>query len=242
MLRHDSSRSADRNRVLIQGTAAAVNAPDGAGASFRAADNAALRDAAKSEAIKLDLYHLVWIFAVCSVLGLVGETVVSYFVDGRWENRAGFLWGPFSPIYGVGGVLMTLALARLSDARGGVLFGVAAVVGAAFEWFAGWFWENAFGIVAWDYSSQPFNLGGHTCLGIAGSCRCGVGEAGVAGDAARGRYGPQCMACAASLGIAGVFPGGYGCDVRGVRLLDEPLGRRRARRRRAAPLRCALRR
>ena len=111
MLRHDSSRSADRNRVLMQGTAAAVNAPDGAGASFRAADNAALRDAAKSEAIKLDLYHLVWIFAVCSVLGLVGETVVSYFVDGRWENRAGFLWGPFSPIYGVGGVVMTLALA-----------------------------------------------------------------------------------------------------------------------------------
>ena len=37
-----------------------------------------LCDAAKSEAIKLDLYHLVD-FAVCSVLGLVGETVVSYF-------------------------------------------------------------------------------------------------------------------------------------------------------------------
>ena len=85
MLRHDSLRSADRNRVLIQGTAAAVNAPDGAGASFRAADNAALRDAAKSEAIKLDLYHLVWIFAVCSVLGLVGETVsaISLMADGR---------------------------------------------------------------------------------------------------------------------------------------------------------------
>ena len=55
-----------------------------------------------------------------------------------------------------------------------------------------------------------------------------MGEAGVAGDAARSRYGPQCMACAASLGIAGVFPGGYGCDVRGIRLLDEPFGRRRA--------------
>ena len=131
MLRDDSSRSADRNRVLMQGTAAAVNAPDGAGASFMAAGNAALRDAAKSEEIKLDLYHLVWIFAVCSVLGLVGETVVSYFVDGRWENRAGFLWGPFSPIYGVGGVVMTLALARLSDARGGVLFAGAVAIAAA---------------------------------------------------------------------------------------------------------------
>ena len=167
MFRLDSSRPADRDPVLMQGTAAAVNAPDGARASFRAADDAAPRSAAKSEAVKLDLYHLTWIFTVCCVLGLIGETAVSYFVDGRWEDRAGFLWGPFSPIYGVGGVLMTLALARLSEARGGVLFGVAAVVGAAFEWFAGWFWENAFGIVAWDYSSQPFNLGGHTCLGIA---------------------------------------------------------------------------
>lgn len=128
---------------------------------------ASAREATASEAIKLDLYHLVWIFTVCCVVGLIGETVVSYFIDGRWEDRAGFLWGPFSPIYGVGGVLMTVTLSRLSEARGGVLFGVAALVGAGFEWFAGWFWENAFGIVAWDYSSQPFNLGGHTCLGMA---------------------------------------------------------------------------
>ena len=125
---------------------------------------ASVREATAPEAIKLDLYHLVWIFTVCCVVGLIGETVVSYFVDGRWEDRAGFLWGPFSPIYGVGGVLMTVTLSRLSEARGGVLFGVAALVGAGFE---GWFWENAFGIVAWDYSSQPFNLGGHTCLGMA---------------------------------------------------------------------------
>ena len=77
MFRLDSSRSADCDRVLTQGTAAAVNAPDSVGASLKAADDAALCDAAKSEAIKLDLYHLVWIFAVCSVLGLIGETVVS---------------------------------------------------------------------------------------------------------------------------------------------------------------------
>lgn len=128
---------------------------------------ASVREATAPEAIKLDLYHLVWIFTVCCVVGLIVETVVSYFVDGRWEDRAGFLWGPFSPIYGVGGVLMTVTLSRLSEARGGVLFGAAALVGAGFEWFAGWFWENAFGIVAWDYSSQPFNLGGHTCLGMA---------------------------------------------------------------------------
>lgn len=117
--------------------------------------------------VRLGFYQFVWIFAVCSVLGLVAETVVSYPIDGVWKDRAGFLWGPFSPIYGVGGVLMTLALHRMAGFRTGVVFGVAALVGAAFEFVAGWFWESAFGIVAWDYSSQPFNVGGHTCLGIA---------------------------------------------------------------------------
>ena len=166
MFRMGSSSVIDDARVS-GGVAGGASCAGGRNASdWEDAASAAHADA-QVPIVELDLYHLVWIFTVCSVLGLIGETVVSYFVDGRWEDRAGFLWGPFSPIYGVGGVLMTLALGRLADARAGVLFGVAALTGAAFEWFAGWFWENAFGIVAWDYSSQPFNLGGHTCLGIA---------------------------------------------------------------------------
>lgn len=193
MLRYGSSRSADRDRVLMQGTAAAVNIPDGAGASLRAAEDAALCDAAKSEAIKLDLYHLVWIFAVCSVLGLIGETVVSYFVDGRWESRAGFLWGPFSPIYGVGGVLMTLALSSLVGCArrravrcGGCRRGCVRVVRRMVlgervrHCGLGLFFATV-------QSGRAYVFGYRACVG---SCRRGVGEAGVAGDAARSRYGP----------------------------------------------------
>lgn len=109
----------------------------------------------------------MWIFTLCSFVGLVAETIVSYPIDGMWKDRAGMVWGPFSPIYGVGGVLMTISLRRVASMRLGVLFGTAALVGAGFEYVAGWFWQAAFGIVAWDYSDQPFNLGGHTCLGIA---------------------------------------------------------------------------
>ena len=120
-----------------------------------------------SSPVRFGFYHLFWIFVICSVVGLVAETVASYPVDGVWKDRAGLVWGPFSPIYGVGGVLMTLALGRFSNAPAPVLFAAAALVGGAFEWAAGWFFENAFGIVAWNYIDEPFNIGGHTCLGIS---------------------------------------------------------------------------
>jgi uncharacterized membrane protein len=112
-------------------------------------------------------FNLFWIFVVCSVIGLVVETLVSYPIDGVWKNRAGLVWGPFSPIYGVGAVLMTMALHKLRARPAWESFVVAALVGGAFELVAGWFWKNAFGIVAWSYIDQPFNIGGYTCLGIA---------------------------------------------------------------------------
>ena len=116
---------------------------------------------------KLTFFHLFWIFVICSVIGLVVETIVSYPIDGIWKDRAGLVWGPFSPIYGVGGMLITMALWNLRD-KSALAMGICAgFVGAGFEFIAGWFWETFFGIVAWSYADQPFNLGGHTCLGIA---------------------------------------------------------------------------
>ncbi len=133
----------------------------------RKSASAASRSHCEAAPLQFGLYHLFWIFVICSVVGLAVETVVSYFADGMWENRAGLVWGPFSPIYGVGGVLMTVLLGHFAQAPALVLFAASALIGGAFEWVAGWFFESAFGIVAWSYIDQPFNIGGHTCLGIA---------------------------------------------------------------------------
>ena len=115
-------------------------------------------------AIPLSFFNLFWIFVICSVLGLLGETIVSLIRDGHWESRAGFVFGPFSPIYGVGAALITSALNLLYRQHPVVLFLVGGTVGALFEYFAGWFFETAFGIVAWSYEGQPFNFHGHTSL------------------------------------------------------------------------------
>ena len=108
--------------------------------------------------LNLSLFHFALIFALCSFVGLVGEVLVSFVLDGRWESRAGFVFGPFSPIYGVGAMLITLVVNPLRGRNALVQFVMAGLLGGLFEFFAGWFLEEQYGIVAWSYVDQPFNF------------------------------------------------------------------------------------
>lgn len=118
--------------------------------------------------IRLDFFNLFWTFMVASVAGLLVEIVFHMVVvePGVYQDRAGLLWGPFSPIYGIGAVLMTIALNRFKDRNIIFIFVVCTIIGGGFEYFVSWFMEVAFGAVAWDYSDQFLGdiFGGRTCL------------------------------------------------------------------------------
>lgn len=124
--------------------------------------------------ITLDFFNLFWVFLICSVIGLVVETIYFYATHGWYMDRAGMLWGPFSPIYGFGGTLMTIFLNRFHSKNVVLIFLVSAVIGGTFEYFTSWFMQTAFGITAWDYSGTFLNIDGRTnffymcCWGLLG--------------------------------------------------------------------------
>ncbi len=113
--------------------------------------------------IRLNFFNLFWIFVVCSILGLIIETIFHAILFGDYQDRAGMLFGPFSPIYGFGAVLMTVFLNRLHDRNVIIIFFISAIIGGAFEYFTSWFMQYAYGAVAWNYTGMWLSIGGRTC-------------------------------------------------------------------------------
>lgn len=114
------------------------------------------------------LLLLTWVFTLMSIAGLAFETIQHYLAfDGEWESRAGFIWGPFSPIYGSAAGLLTLLALHFdkNETRSALaVFCVAGLVGGAVEYFASWAMETFWGIVAWSYLEIPGNFNGRTSI------------------------------------------------------------------------------
>lgn len=114
------------------------------------------RDLTGEGYIKLNFFNLFWVFLVCCVLGLIIEVVYHMlFVDpGVYQDRAGLLFGPFSPIYGFGSVLLTVMLNRFYRKNFLIIFLVSALVGGVFEAAVSWWMQTSFGAIAWSYSAE----------------------------------------------------------------------------------------
>ncbi|WP_080797400.1 putative ABC transporter permease [Arabiibacter massiliensis] len=146
-------------------------APAGAAAASGAAEQGILRELGQEVKeqvrpnqgyLKLDYFTLFWLFVAGCVVGLVVETAFHAIVYGGLESRAGLVWGPFSPIYGVGAVVLTASLNRFYHSHNLIIFLVAMAVGSVIEYATSWLMEVLWGAIAWDYSGTFGSINGRT--------------------------------------------------------------------------------
>lgn len=102
-------------------------------------------------------YQIVLLFFVGSVLGLFLEETWMFVTAGLTQSRVGLVWGPFSPLYGVGATLLTIITFYMRRKRCAPwqVFLVALVVGGTLEQITGWSMSTFMHASSWDYSNVP---------------------------------------------------------------------------------------
>lgn len=115
----------------------------------------------------MDIYEMLWFFAIYSVIGWIIEVAYHAVTMGKVINR-GFLNGPLCPVYG-SGVLMVFAVLGLfggdvETMSAWILFGVGIVFATLVEFIAGFLLDKLFHARWWDYRDRKFNLNGYICL------------------------------------------------------------------------------
>lgn len=111
---------------------------------------------------KYSLQSLIQLFFTYALVGYLWE-VIYYVVDiGKLVNR-GTMYGPWLPIYGVGGVLIMVLLRPLREKPGLLFLGAVGVCGLV-EYIGAWALETFLHQKWWDYSGYFLNIQGRVCF------------------------------------------------------------------------------
>ena len=105
-----------------------------------------------------------WIFILGSLAGYILEMIVAFVQNGYFESRQEVIYGPFTPVYGIGAVLYYLFFKKLKTRNRVKVFFITMVLGGMVEYLCSLLQEKLFGTVSWDYSNLWFNINGRTSL------------------------------------------------------------------------------
>ena len=105
-------------------------------------------------------------FIIYSIVGFIIETIFGILTKGVLESRKSFIIGPFCSIYGLGAVIMILALQKFKKNNYTLFFG-GFLVGSIIEYVVSLIGETIFNVVWWDYSDMAFNINGRICVAFS---------------------------------------------------------------------------
>lgn len=118
-----------------------------------------------------DLFiRFVLYFTIFAVMGYLLEafssvvTIMTHPKKRRLSNR-GFLFGPYLPIYGFGGVIMIVLSHYIPRDNFVLVFLIAMTIGVTLEYTTSFTLEKIFHLRWWDYSqTDKLNINGRICL------------------------------------------------------------------------------
>jgi uncharacterized membrane protein len=108
------------------------------------------------------LTNLILLFMVFSFIGWLWECGVAFIQFGMFINRGAF-YGPWIPIYGIGGTLALLLFRRILH-KPVLSFLLVSIFCGLLEYAAAWALDALWGKSYWDYSGYFFNIQGRVCL------------------------------------------------------------------------------
>lgn len=112
----------------------------------------------------LTFYRVFWLFLIAGVAGDLIEVVFWLVTRGELISRSSLLYGPFSIVWALGAVLLTLVFHKMDDQGTAKIFLAGTVLGGVYEYICSWVQEAAFGVCFWDYRHLPLNLNGRINL------------------------------------------------------------------------------
>lgn len=113
------------------------------------------------------MYHYLLLFGVYSFYGWLIESVYRSVTQRRPIN-AGFLFGPFVPIYGFGAIFIIVLEQAFNQWNILLKLFMYGLVLSAIEYIVAVLIETIFTLKLWDYSKNRFNIQGRVCLLFSG--------------------------------------------------------------------------
>lgn len=118
----------------------------------------------ESFAAGFNIYKCLLIFIAGSFAGFMLETVWFVVRYGELVERKGVFYGPFSPIYGAGMLMLAFLIHKFHIQKKAPIsvFAMSALFGAIFEVICSVLQETIFGTRSWNYSGTFLSIDGRT--------------------------------------------------------------------------------
>jgi len=130
----------------------------------------------------IKIRNIFLIFMACSFLGWIYEVLVGIFETHVGYVNRGYLFGPYLPIYGFGGLMLIALLTKVRDKKVYIgsfplsfvsVFLITMFITTVIELFGSYFMEFLTGDWLWDYSNYFCNFEGR--IALWSSVKFGIG-------------------------------------------------------------------